>query len=62
MSKISEVINCGNKLYYDINPKTKMDVPSYFYMRLEKEYDLWISDKSTITFYDYCLNKVRNKA
>ena len=27
----SEVIECGNKLYYDINPKSKKDVPSFFF-------------------------------
>jgi len=31
----SEVIECGDKLYYDINPNSKMDVPSMFYVRLE---------------------------
>lgn len=60
MSKISEVIVCGNKLYYDINPETKMDVPSSFYVRLEKEYDLWISDISDESFYQHCLDKLRS--
>ena len=54
MSKTNEVIKCGDKLYYDINPNSKMDVPSGFYVRLEKEYDKWVDSKSELGFYEFC--------
>lgn len=54
MDKYSKCIEVGDNLYYIINPTTKMDVPSSFYERLEKEYDKWIFDCSMLSFYDYC--------
>ena len=54
--KIDEVIICGDKLYYDLNPNSKMvDVPSHFYEMLEGVYDKWSAQKENILFYDYCL-------
>ena len=56
---ISEVIKCGDKLYYDINPKSKMDVPSYFYQRLEKEWVIWKEEGNNIPFYDFCKKRIK---
>jgi hypothetical protein len=58
--KIGDVVECGNKLYYNLNPNSKMDVPSYFYERLEPEWDKWVESKEcfNISFYDYCKSKV----
>jgi hypothetical protein len=50
----SEVVECGNKLYYDINPNSKMDVPSMFYVRLENEWIKWKESESELSFYDFC--------
>lgn len=52
-----EIIECGNKLYYDINPNSKMDVPSYFYEKLEKVYVTWRTEGSNKDFYEYCKHK-----
>lgn len=49
-----EVIECGNKLYYEINPNSKMDVPSMFYMKLEKVWVKWKECGSELSFYDFC--------
>lgn len=49
-----EVIECGNKLYYDINPNSKMDVPSIFYVILEKEWVKWKESGTELSFYDFC--------
>ena len=49
-----DVITCGNKLYYDINPNSKTNVPSYFYERLEKEWIEWKKSESARSFYDFC--------
>jgi hypothetical protein len=54
----NDVIECGNKLYYDINPNSKMDVPSMFYERLEKECVKWKESGSELSFYDYCKKKI----
>lgn len=51
---ISEVIECGNKLYYDINPNSKKDIPSIFYIRLEKEWVKWKESGSKLLFYNFC--------
>jgi hypothetical protein len=50
----NDVIECGDKLYYDINPNSKRDVPSFFYERLEKEWMKWKESKSELTFYEFC--------
>lgn len=57
--KFEQCIEVGNKLYYIINPNTRSDVPSYFYERLEKEYDKWIISSNSISFYDFCLNQIK---
>jgi len=49
-----EVIECGDKLYKLINPNTTMDVPSYFYMKLEKKWLDWKQSKSELSFCEYC--------
>ncbi len=51
---LREVIECGNKLYYDINPSCKMDIPSMFYEMLETEWVKWKEDESELSFYDFC--------
>ena len=50
----SEVIECGNKLYYDINPKSKKDVPSFFFEKLEKKWIEWKENNSKLSFYNFC--------
>lgn len=54
---MNDIIETAEKLYYLINPNTKMDVPSYFYERVEKEYKKWMSSEQhmTLTFYEYCI-------
>ena len=59
MDKISTVIRDGERLYRLINPKSKMDVPSYFYEKLEKEYDEWKASGTVLSFYLYCYNKIK---
>lgn len=54
----NDVIECGNKLYYDINPNSKMDVPSMFYERLEKEWVKWKDSYSELSFYDFCKKNI----
>jgi len=58
---ISEVIKCGNKLYYDINPNSKKDVPSFFFEKLEGKYLEWVECKSELDFYEFCKKELINK-
>ncbi len=51
---LDEVIECGNKIYYDINPNSKKDVPSALYERLEREFVKWKESGSDLGFYEYC--------
>ena len=48
------IIEVAEKLYYDINPKSKMDVPSIFYERVENEFKKWSESRVNISFYDHC--------
>lgn len=59
MSKSNSVIECGDKLYYDINPDSKRDVPSFFYEKLEGEYEEWNKSGSQLEFYEWCLEKIK---
>lgn len=61
MINYNDVIECGNKLYYDINPESKMDVPSFFYEKLEKEYVEWVGLNIESSFYDFCKSKLKLK-
>lgn len=56
-----DVIECGNKLYYDINPDSKRDVPSIFYERLEKEWIKWKNTRTDLSFYEFCKSNLKKK-
>lgn len=60
MIDYNDIIECGNKLYYDINPNSKKDVPSFFYELLEKEYIKWIESDNELSFYDFCKSKLKS--
>ena len=55
---IDEIVECGDKLYYDINPGSQKDVPSMFYVRLEREWVEWKESESPDSFYDFCKKKL----
>lgn len=57
----TEIIECGDKLYYDINPDSKKDVPSIFYERLEKEWVKWKDSGSQLSFYEWCKAQLPTK-
>jgi len=40
-------------LYYEKNPDTKMDVPSFAYELVEKWRIEWLQSKSELTFYNW---------
>ena len=51
---LNDVIEVGDKLYYEINPNTKMDVPSFFYEKIESLKGRWVYLSDISTLYDYC--------
>lgn len=58
---INSVIGCAEKLYYDVNPNTNMDVPSYFYEKVEQERPGWFSHIESggrMDFYEYCKDRL----
>lgn len=59
--KYTEVRKVVDSLYYVIYPNTRTDIPSFFYERIEKEYDKWIDEGSSLTLYTYCYNQVFDK-
>jgi len=40
-------------LYYEINPKTKMDVPNGVYIMIEEWIKEWKESKSELDLYDW---------
>lgn len=63
-SPLNNVISVAEKLYYEANPSTQMDVPSFAYEQVEKANKRRISTQSKLTLYDWCkeeLNLNKNK-
>lgn len=49
-----ERIDTAEKLYYAINPTTRMDVPSIAYEKVEDLYSYYKKCESGVNFYDFC--------
>ena len=49
-----EVMRIAEKLYYDINPETKMDVPSIAYEKVESLHKYYELCGSGVDFYSFC--------
>ena len=49
----NNTIKVAEALYYEANPNTKMDVPSFVYERVEKWSKEWIVAKNDMTLYDW---------
>jgi len=51
---MNDVIEVAEKLYYEANPTTKMDVPSYAYEQVEKANKRRLEARSELSLYDWC--------
>lgn len=51
MENITEV---AEKLYYEANPNTRMDVPSFAYEKVEKANKRRVLSGSSLSLYDWC--------
>ena len=54
---MENIISVGELLYRAINPKSKMDVPSYFFEKIEVYYKKWNEFKIDNSFFEYCLKE-----
>jgi hypothetical protein len=55
---MNDVIEVAEKLYYELNPNTKMDVPSSIYELVAKWHNEWLDSKSELDLYNWIkLNK-----
>lgn len=57
----NDVIKVAERLYYEDNPDTKMDVPSYAYERVEGANKRRLKVKSQLTLYEWCKLEQENK-
>jgi hypothetical protein len=57
--KDENYIDVAEKLYYYINPNTKMDVPNSAYILTEKWYKEWLSIDTELGLFDWC---IKNKS
>jgi len=51
---MNDIIKVAEKLYYEANPSTKMDVPSFAYEKVEAANRRRIKAQSKLSLYDWC--------
>lgn len=61
LQKTCDYISIAERLYYHINPESKMDVPSYMYETVEKWYYEW-QETDNEDFYNWCLENKNGKS
>ncbi|HEY3525281.1 MAG TPA: hypothetical protein VGK47_03720 [Nitrososphaeraceae archaeon] len=60
---MNDIIAVAEKLYYEANPTTQMDVPSYAYEQVENANKRRVEAKSELSLYDWCkLEQMKNKS
>lgn len=59
MKEDNDYMKVAEKLYYEVNPKTKMNAPNYAYITVEKWSKEWFRDcRLPLTLYEWIkLNK-----
>jgi len=43
IKRLEAILFCSKILYEQANPNTKMDIPSFVYEQVEKQYDKWVA-------------------
>ena len=51
---MNDIIKVAEKLYYESNPGTKMDVPTFAYIQVEEADRRRIKAQSKLSLYDWC--------
>jgi len=49
----NDIIEVAEKIYYEMNPNTKSDVPSFAYETIESWAKEWFNSNSELTLYDW---------
>lgn len=57
----NDVIKVTEKLYYEANPNTMRDVPSFAYEQVEKSNRRRLLSNSKLNLYDWCKMELQNK-
>lgn len=55
----TDYMEVAEKLYYHINPNTRMDVSNSAYITTEKWYIEWLTTPTDLSLFDWC---VKNKS
>lgn len=58
---MSDIITVAERLYYEANPNTKMDVPSFAYEQVEAANKRRHLAKSELSLYDWCKKELSEK-
>ena len=51
---MEDILEVTEKLYYEANPSTKMDVPSFAYEKVEAANKRRVKAQSKLSLYDWC--------
>jgi hypothetical protein len=51
---MNDVVTVAEQLYYEANPNTKMDIPSFAYEQVESANKRRIAAQSKLSLYDWC--------
>mgnify|MGYP003463858646 CR=1 FL=1 len=54
-TKSEDYIEVAERLYYHVNPGTKMDVPNSAYITTEKWYREWLQINTELDLFDWCI-------
>ncbi len=54
-TKTEDYMEVAEKLYYHVNPDTKMCVPNSAYITTEKWYNEWKNIETDLSLFDWCL-------
>lgn len=61
LNKMSDIVKVAEKLYYEANPGTNMDVPSFAYEQVEAANNRRIKANSELSLYDWCKEEMSKK-
>lgn len=54
-NKTADYIDVAEKLYYHVNPNTRMDVPNSAYITTEKWYREWQNTETDLGLFEWCI-------
>lgn len=58
---MSDIVTVAEKLYYEANPNTKSDVPSFAYEQVEGANARRRAARSSLSLYEWCKQELKTK-